>query len=283
MKSLFLTFLFIISTGVIAKTPVWQISKGDNFLYLAGTIHVLGNNDYPLPPAFEEAYNNSEKLIFEVDLAKMQSPEIQAKVARQMRYLDGSTLQQHLKPETYQKLKEYLAPLGIPIITFEDYKPSLVSMMLTMMEMKKLGISGAGVDIYYNSKAAQDYKSVGKLETVEEQINFLEKMGNYDPDEFILYTLRDIQKLTETFNALKQAWRNGDTQKLNEIGILPLISFPDIYKMLIVNRNSAWVPQIEAMLKTKEVEMILVGALHLAGKDSVLKQLESLGYKIKQF
>lgn len=277
----------LLSLGLVlsshAESPIWQVSKGNDFLYIGGTVHVLSNSDYPLPPAFEEAYNNSKSIILEADLKRMKSPKVQALVASSMKYSDGSTLEQHLKPETYQALAEYLEPLGIPIVTFEDFKPSLVSMMLTMMELKNLGISGAGVDMFYNSKAEQDEKTIGKLETVEQQISFLAKMGEGDPDEFILYTIRDIKKLSETFATLKQAWRKGDTDKLAEIAITPLKEFPDIYQMLIVERNKAWVPQIEAMLKTKEVEMILVGALHLAGDDSVLKQLESLGYTIEQF
>ena len=59
--------------------------------------------------------------------------------------------------------------------------------------------------------------------------------------------------------------------------------FPDTYQNFIVKRNKAWVPQIEAMIKAKEIEMILVGVLHLAGEDSVLNQLKALGYKIEQF
>lgn len=281
----FLVFFFCLFLPhfVVAKSPVWQVSKGDNYLYIAGTVHVLGNDDYPLPPAFEEAYNNSVYIIFEVDINKMESPEVQTMVASKMKYVDGSTLQDHLKPETYAKLEKYLEPLGIPVVTFEDFKPGLVSMMLTMMELKRLGILSVGVDKYYNAKANKDHKLLGKLETIEEQISFLANMGSDDPDEYILYTMREIKQLSPMFKSMKKAWRTGDTKKLAEIGITPLKEFPEIYQMLIVGRNNAWVPQIEAMLKTEEIELLFVGALHLAGKDSVLKQLEELGYTVEQF
>jgi uncharacterized protein YbaP (TraB family) len=36
------------------------------------------------------------------------------------------------------------------------------------------------------------------------------------------------------------------------------------------------------MLETKEIEMVLVGALHLAGSDSVLNQLKADGFTIEQ-
>ncbi len=273
----------LLTLPAYSKSPLWQVSKGDDTLYIGGTVHVLSSSDFPLPSAFDEAYNNSETVVLETDMQRMKSPTVQAMIASKMSYTDGSTLKAHLKPATYAALEAYLEKTGIPAITFSGFKPAMVSMMLTMMELRKLGISGAGVDQFFASKATDDHKTLGKLETVEQQINFLAKMGESDPDEFMLYTLKDLASLEEGFNAIKQAWRNGDTDKLAELAITPLKKFPDAYDSLIVKRNKAWVPQIEEMLKTKEVEMVLVGALHLAGDDSVLKQLEALGYKVEQF
>ena len=56
-----------------------------------------------------------------------------------------------------------------------------------------------------------------------------------------------------------------------------------MYKSLIADRNDAWLPKIEAMLKTREVEFVLVGALHLAGDDGLLSQLATRGYKVRQY
>ena len=40
--------------------------------------------------------------------------------------------------------------------------------------------------------------------------------------------------------------------------------------------------QIEKMLTTPDIEFILVGALHLAGPDSVLKMLTDKRYKVEK-
>ena len=266
-----------------AESPVWKVSKDGNHLYIGGTIHLLGYNDYPLPNAFEEVYKNSQKLVFETDISKTQDLEFQTKLQAAMKYNDGSKLKDHLKPETYRILEDYLKTLKIPIDAFEDFKPGMVSMTLSVMELHRLGINGAGVDLFYNSKAVEDHKSLGKLETAEQQLSFLKQMGAGDPDEFILYTLREMKTLASTFNTMKEAWRKGDMDKMTEIGIDPLKEFPETYQMILVERNKAWVPQIEAMLKTKEIEMILVGSLHLAGEDSVLNLLKGLGYKVELF
>jgi uncharacterized protein YbaP (TraB family) len=159
----------------------------------------------------------------------------------------------------------------------------MASTMLTIIELKKLGVDSEGVDAFYNNKASQDDKTLGKLETVDQQISFLSSLGEKNPDEFIMYTLRDMKELPKIFGNMKAAWKIGDTKKLAEIGITPLKqNFPDIYQNLLVKRNNAWIPQIEVMMKTKEIEMILVGALHLAGNESVLAQLKALGYTVEQ-
>jgi uncharacterized protein YbaP (TraB family) len=49
-----------------------------------------------------------------------------------------------------------------------------------------------------------------------------------------------------------------------------------------VQRNKNWLPQIQQMLATPEVELVLVGALHLAGESNVLQLLREQGYSITQ-
>ena len=50
----------------------------------------------------------------------------------------------------------------------------------------------------------------------------------------------------------------------------------------MVERNNAWMPQIEALLTTEEVEFVLVGALHLVGDDGLLAQLSAKGYRVER-
>ncbi len=276
--------LSIPTLPAFAKAPIWKISKDGEHLFVGGTIHMLSQSDFPLPAKFEETYKKSEQLVFETDMQKLQSPENQVEMMKLMTYQDGSTLKEHLKPETYQALEAYASKSGIPMGMLANFKPGMAATMLTVFEFKKLGVDSEGVDHFYNAKALKDHKTLGKLETVAQQMNFLANLGGDNPDEFILYTLRDMKELPKVFSEIKAAWKVGDMAKLAEIGINPLKKdYPDSYQNIIIKRNKAWVPQIEAMLKTKEIEMVLVGALHLAGDDSVLAQLKKLGYEIEQF
>ena len=52
-------------------------------------------------------------------------------------------------------------------------------------------------------------------------------------------------------------------------------------RVLLKDRNVAWLPQIERLFTTPEVELVMVGTGHLVGPDSVLKMLENKGYTVR--
>ena len=46
---------------------VWKVTSGTNVLYLGGSIHALKSKDYPLPAAYNRAFDASDRLVCEVD------------------------------------------------------------------------------------------------------------------------------------------------------------------------------------------------------------------------
>jgi hypothetical protein len=217
-------------------------------------------------------------------MQKLQSPEFQAIMMRELSYSGGRNLRQVVNQNTYQALEQFFTTRGIPMATIIGFKPGMVSMMMTMVELQRLGLAGVGVDAYYSAKSIDDRKPLGQLETVEAQIAFIANMGAGQIDEMLIYALADIERLPDLMNAMKHAWRQGNMTELKAIGITPFKKeFPEIYQSLIVDRNNAWLPKIEAMLKSSEVELVLVGALHLAGEDGLLSQLVARGYEVRQF
>ena len=283
LLSLFLPLL-LFSIQVNAGSSVWVVEKDTNRLFIGGTVHLLTSSDYPLPAAFEKAYAESVEIVLETDMQKLNSPEFQSAMMRELSYSDGRNLKQELNQETYAALENFFTMRGIPMARINGFKPGMVSITMTVVELQRLGLVGVGVDAYYSAKSIDDRKPLGQLETAEAQIAFIANMGAGRVDEMLIYTLADIDKLPELMNSMKHAWRQGDLTQLEAIGITPFENeFPNMYKALIADRNDTWLPKIEAMLKTREVEFVLVGALHLAGDDGLLSQLATRGYKVRQY
>jgi hypothetical protein len=58
--------------------------------------------------------------------------------------------------------------------------------------------------------------------------------------------------------------------------------YPEINQALVINRNHDWLPHIEQALKEKEPVFIVVGALHLLGKEGLVAILKEKGYLVQQ-
>ncbi|MCW8107183.1 TraB/GumN family protein [Alteromonas ponticola] len=274
------TLLFTLSAQAAS---VWKVSNESHSLYIGGTLHILSPQDYPLPSSYKLAYNEADKVIFETDIAALSSPEFSQLSLQTLVYQDEQTLQQTLQPETYSALKTHLDSRGIPISTMQKLKPSLVGITLSMIEFQRLGLTSQGVDSYYYTIAMGDGKSVGWFETPEEQLNFIASMGKGDEDAFIRYSLEDVKKIPTMLDQLRGDWREGDLAALNQYNLQEFKeSFPKIYDELLTQRNLNWMPDIEEMLATPEVEFILVGTLHIPGDTGLLDLLNAKGYTITQ-
>jgi hypothetical protein len=283
MRTLILLCL-LLPLQAFSATSLWRVSNGENELFLGGTVHVLGKNDYPLPDEFTQAYNAAQMLVLETDLKGINTPEIQAQLLKDLMYSKGETLKQHLKPATYQALEHYLQGIKAPIAAFAQFKPTMVMLTLTIVELDRLKLAGAGVDEFFYKKAVADGKKLGQLESVQKQLTVLANIGKGHEDELILNTLSEMAKLPNMMQDLKAAWRSGDVAKLEALEIAELQKdYPALYQSLLVERNMSWLPEIEAFLNTPEKELILVGALHLAGKDGLLAQLQQRGFKVEPF
>lgn len=283
---IFLTALFSVFyySPLYAKSPVWKVTKGDKLLFIGGTIHLLSKDDYPLPSSFNLAFNASEDIIFETDIESAQSLTTQAKFLQVLMYQDGRTIEDDLKPETYDALVTFLEARNLPVSMFTRFTPAGINMTLVVLELQGLGITGeSGVEAHFNSQSKAQEKDVMWLETIDEQVSFIGRINDLDADLVTNSTLRDIKKLKDEWPKLLSAWREGDMDRLESLAINEMINeSPELYQFMLADRNKNWVPEIKQMLDSPEVEFVLVGALHLAGKDSVLTMLANEGFKIEQ-
>jgi uncharacterized protein YbaP (TraB family) len=273
----------LLATPVQALSPVWMVEKNGARAFVGGTMHILTAEDYPLPNAFETAYRQSGEIVFETDMAKMQDPAFQQHLLGAVSYHDGRKLRQVISADTYSALTAFFTERGVAMASIDNFKPGMVATLMTIVELQRLGVNGVGVDAYFNQRAVSDGKALGQLETVEEQVDFIANMGAGQEDAMLNYNLADIERLADLWQSMTQAWRGGDLAWLEQQVALPMQQdFPEVYQTLLVDRNDAWIPQLEAMFTSAQVEFVLVGALHLVGQDGLLAKLGARGYRITQ-
>ncbi len=285
MKKIIVSLVLIVfaATWAAAESSVWKAQKGNSVIYLGGTFHLLREKDYPLPAEFDKAYKASDIVVFETDIGKLQEPLTQQKLLTKAMYDDGSTIDQHLSAKSYDELRTYCESNGIPLTALSKFKPPLLMITLTLVELMKLGVTRVGVDKHFYELANRDNKVVEGLESIDEQINYLVTMADGNEDEFVTCSINDLKIIQQQFESFATAWRKGDAVKLDELMSADLkIRSPKLYKRLITDRNRIWLSLIDGYQKTPRTEFILVGVGHLVGRDGLIEALKKKGYKVEK-
>jgi uncharacterized protein YbaP (TraB family) len=131
-------------------------------------------------------------------------------------------------------------------------------------------------------QAARDGKQIQGLETLEQQLGFMANLNPETQNEFLLQSLQDAAVAEDEIEAIVAAWRAGDTRSLNDLLVAGLQDVPELYAALLVRRNQNWVAQIEDLTRQSDDYLVIVGAMHLVGDNSLLRMLASKGLKSRQ-
>lgn len=266
-----------------AETSVWKVRKGESVFFLGGTCHLLHPSDFPLPPEFENAYRQSDVIVFETDIAKCVDSSVQQQLMVNAVYPDGSTVEQHLSTKTYGMLCDYCNANQISIDRLKQFKPSIIAFAITVIALAKMGVTNKGVDFHFYEQAKKDQKPIETLETISQQINFILEAGKGNEDAFMVHTIKEMENIQHQYKHLIMAWKKGDVKKINAMLIADLKSkTPGLYKDLLKDRNTQWLPTIESYLQPSRKAFILVGVGHLVGPDGLLEALKSKGCKIEK-
>jgi uncharacterized protein YbaP (TraB family) len=283
-------FFFSCATASVTPVPepelsgssVWRISRGDNTMFLAGSIHLLREEDFPLPREFDLAFAQSTALVLEADVRQEAIGELQSYLMSQMFLPEGQTLETLLEADTLEMLRVTTFKYGFPLEAVSNLKPSMLMSTLALLQMQSLGFSMEGVDFYYLHKAVNINKPLYFLETAESQVDAVLSMGVGYENDFVFYSLRDMENTEALLASILNDWRTGESA-VSEAALKDMKEFPPIYQMLITDRHDAWLPQLEEFLASDSVFFVVVGLLHIHGPDGLLQLLEDLGCTIEQF
>ncbi|WP_024461695.1 TraB/GumN family protein [Marinimicrobium sp. LS-A18] len=281
--ALLLSSTLMAASVVQADTTLYTVSKGEQRIFLGGTIHLLHPDDFPLPAEFDAAYAQADALYLETDLGVMQDPTFGQKMMQVMMYPPGKTLSSELSPEVWKELQAYSQANQFPVQQFMGFDPAFVSMVMTVMLAQQNGIQ-EGVDAYFYQKAQRDGLPMGELETAEQVLDYMQVMTGHDGDAIIQATLTDLKRFDQLMTEMVNAWRTGDLETLDREMAQPMREqAPGMYRTLMTERNNDWLPVLESLFEQEGTELVLVGSLHLAGDDGLLSALEQKGYAVAPY
>ena len=269
--------LTVPAAGAQARPLLWTLADGDSRVWLLGSFHALAAADHPLHPATEAAYDSAEVVAFEVD------PETMADEALRLMPHYAFTdrpLRALLPDSTYDALARYLRARGLSPSDFDGMRPWAVALGIAELGAAGSGLDAdRGVDATLHARAVSDGKPTVALETAEDQIVALAAGSDAEHAAALAATLAGTEQAADALAVLVDAWRAGDADAIARLLKSDLGGSSG--KMLLTGRNRSWIAPIEALLAREgEDVLIVVGAGHLVGPDSVLALLAARGYVV---
>ena len=259
--------------------PLWRIDGRHNSVYLLASVHVLRATDDALSEPVLRAYKAANALYMEVDLDDL-DPEAAGQFTMEHGVLpEEQTLRDILGPERYGTAHQQALDLGLDLDQFAQLEPWVVAITIAQMQFAKLGLDpSAGVEQRLMERAKQDGKAIAGLETLADQLSALDSLPMKLQGEFLLVSLDEASDMEQEADQLINAWARGDTTALARTLVHDFDKFPELYRSLIVDRNRKWADEIGALLDDDANYLIVVGALHLVGQDSVIELLRAHGH-----
>lgn len=275
--------LILLCATTVNAVPLWEITGAKNRVHILGSVHFLRATDYPLPDKIMSVFEDADVIVFEVDLGQIDPMTLQSMLTGLAIDPRGKDLADFLGTSKYNSAERLAGDINIDLTMFRPYEPWFAALQVTQLRLGQLGFDGTwGIESQLTLKANADGKSIAGLETLEQQFDALDSLPASAQNEFFMQTLEDAGEIEQGLDRIIDAWRDGDTAVLEEELLESLSDQPDLYDRILVRRNRDWTRQIVGFANSDRQYLVVVGALHLVGEDSVIRMLEDAGYDARQ-
>jgi hypothetical protein len=226
------------------------------------------------------AYDEADALVMEIDMGDFGPEEAQSIIAGMG---SGRSLREVMGETAYAEASARANEAGIPLAMLDPFEPWLAAITVTQMRMIQLGFDpNWGIETRMTAKAQTDGKSIQGLESVEEQLGFMANMDDETQTAFLLQSLDEAAALEAMVDAIVSSWRVGDTDTMEQLMLEGFEEVPELEDALLIKRNRNWVTPIKELRNSQEDYLVIVGAMHLVGDNSVVAMLEDEGIEVRQ-
>ena len=262
---------------------LWRADGANNSIYLLGSIHLLREQDHPLHNAIDAAFADADIIVMELDMDDLDPAYTQAAFNRAGVMTDGTTLKDLMGDGPYAQAEEAASVIDIPLDMLAQSEPWLAAITVELMALYRIGFNPMlGVEMTITNRATAAGKPIEGLETVDEQLDFLDSLPLDAQREMLLQTLIESAGLSESIDGMIDAWHHGDIETLERDLLSTIEQQPELHAALLVNRNRRWVETIAGWVDDDRNYLVVVGALHLVGEHGVPALLANRGIGIHQ-
>jgi len=255
----------------------WALSReGELAGYLLGTVH----SEDPRVLDFSEtlASQLAASQVFAMEMV----PDLPTltRLTEYMHYQDGTTLEQHVGAERFVRVRAALSEYRMPPDWVDRMKIWATMMTLSVPPPK----TGLFMDFSLSLRAAGAGLKVVGLETLEQQLSFLEQMPDEQQLALLDQALDEHDRVAEVHDQMVESYLGGDLHALaGQVDEQLAALAPEARRYFMAEgihaRNRRMAEALEPLLKDGRV-FIAVGALHLPGENGLIALLRRQGYEL---
>jgi uncharacterized protein len=260
---------------------LFKLVSGKSTIYLLGSIHMLPVGFSWRTPALDQAINTADVFAFEANLDNS-TAEFHYFMDNYGYLPRGQTLHKMLSPPALTKYVSLIEDNHIDPAKLDYLRPGVVVVMLepAMIRTHSSVPLAPGVDATLVSYAKSHGKQLAYLESLQTQFEVLTALGGGSDVAVLEKQLMSQSNQSNEYQTMLVAWTKGDLTKLASLEEAD--AAPKERALVLDNRNKAWLPVIEAMLKDSKTYLITVGALHLTGPNGVIGLLCARHWKVER-
>lgn len=272
----------VFAVPTFAKPPIWIVRDADSEMVLFGSVHVLKPSLDWQPKALLQALAGAEDVWFELNLGPGTDQDVANLAASRGILPPDISLFSLLSPRDRTRLNRACQRFRMAPGLLDRLEPWYAEVALAGAAFREAGAeSGSGVERVL-ADLAPATASFHAFETAEQQIDMLAGASRSAQLASLQVSLEELERDPRAYDRLVSVWMAADVKSLERDAIAPLVaSAPDIYRRLVLNRNTAWTRTLDARLQGRGRTVVVVGVGHLIGKDGVPAQLRALGYSVE--
>ncbi|MGC9404258.1 TraB/GumN family protein [Vibrio genomosp. F10 str. 9ZC157] len=281
MRILLFGLSLLLFSSVASSEPLyWSAKKGPYDLMILGSIHVGSEKMYPLPSSITEFLRTSDGLILETDTRK--TSDIVYPIATH-------TAETVLSEPQQKQLSLIAKELNLASETLLSMSPWTAALAIQMGNLNQMGLKTAlGVDhVLLYDAIFQDIDILG-LESLQFQIDLLATLPN-DGKELLVAALDEYQSAQQDVNCLVESWALGDADNMAQFAEASQLS-EELERRMMTDRNLDWAEKLDSgkIPGEKSVALkggrylVVVGTLHLLGKNNLIEALKERGFEIEK-
>jgi uncharacterized protein YbaP (TraB family) len=295
----------LVVTGVQPGPGLWKVRKGDNVLWVLGTLSPLPRGIQWDSKAVEQALAQSQEVLASPSVEIKSNAGFFGRLAliptafKARRSPDGKTLQQLLGAQDYARWQTLKARYIGGDRGIEQWRPVFAALELYDKAIRKSGMRRGGVVEPVVEKLAKQYR----LKTVSPEVRITIDNPKQALREFAATTLDDRECFTRTLDRIEgdlgtmvvraNAWSIGDVQTLREqpfsnqftacsaaftgAALARKHGIADLSQRI----ERTWIAAAEAALMRNRSTFATLPIAELLKPDGYLAKLQAKGYEVE--